>query len=150
MKVKRQKKSPAIIPTASMADIAFLLIVFFMVTTTQEVDRTTVNLPKATIRERADPGSPIVVMYKDYESGDLLYKFSDGETMSVSIPGPDEIYLEASRLTFNQIPGQEVQFMLKADGDIAFEKIDELLDQMRRGGVQKVLLLTDKTAEAKL
>jgi biopolymer transport protein ExbD len=149
VKVKRQKKAPAIIPTASMADIAFLLIVFFMVTTTHEVDRTSVNLPKATIREKAEGGSPVVVMFKDLQTGDLLYKFSDGETMSQSIPGPDAIYLEASRLTFNEIPGQETQFMLKASGDIAFEKIDELLDQMRRGGVQKVLLLTDKTAEAK-
>ena len=34
--------------------------------------------------------------------------------------------------------------MLKADGTVRFEKIDELLDAMRRGGVQKVLLLTAK------
>ena len=32
----------AIIPTASMADIAFLLIIFFMVTTVHDVDRTKV------------------------------------------------------------------------------------------------------------
>lgn len=144
MKVKKQKKAPAIIPTASMADIAFLLIVFFMVTTTQEVDRTTVNLPKATIRNEAAKGSPVVVCYRDKESGELLYKFSNGDDMSTAIPGPDAVYLESSRLTFNQVPGNEIQFLLKAEGDIAFEKVDALLDQMRRGGVVKVMLLTDE------
>ena len=38
------------IPTASMADIAFLLIIFFMVTINFEVDKTQVFLPKTTIR----------------------------------------------------------------------------------------------------
>jgi len=38
------------IPTASMADIAFLLIIFFMVTINFEVDKTQVYLPKTEIR----------------------------------------------------------------------------------------------------
>jgi len=33
MKIKRIGKPKVIIPTASMADIAFLLIIFFMLTT---------------------------------------------------------------------------------------------------------------------
>ena len=45
MKLKPPKTAESYIPTASMADIAFLLIVFFMVTTTISVDRTTVQLP---------------------------------------------------------------------------------------------------------
>ena len=62
MKIKKQKREDAVIPTASMADIAFLLIIFFMVTTTHEVDRTSVNLPAAVIREKAEQGAAIVVM----------------------------------------------------------------------------------------
>ena len=34
MRLRQPKKAPAFIPTASMADIAFLLIIYFMVTTT--------------------------------------------------------------------------------------------------------------------
>jgi biopolymer transport protein ExbD len=137
MKIKKQKREDAIIPTASMADIAFLLIIFFMVTTTHEVDRTSVNLPAAVIREKAEQGAAIVVMAK--VDGTLHYKFSDGENMSHDVSGPGDIYLEASRLTYREA---KKQFALKADGTVQFEKVDELLDQMRKGSVQNVLLLT--------
>jgi biopolymer transport protein ExbD len=145
MRIRRTRNVQALIPTASMADIAFLLIIFFMVTTVHEVDRTSVNLPVAKIREEAEKGAAIVVMTKSPE-GDLIYKFSDGETMSNVVPGPEDIYLEASRLTYSD-PSK--QFVLKADGTIHFEKVDELLDQMRRGGVQNVLLLTQQLVEEK-
>jgi len=138
LKLKGRSRVGAVIPTASMADIAFLLIIFFMVTTSHQVDRTTVNLPHASIRQEAEKGAAIVVMNKD-ESGNLVYKFSDGDEQSRLVGGPDDIYLEASRLT-NENPYK--QFALKADGTVHFEKIDELLDNMRRGGVQRVLLLT--------
>jgi biopolymer transport protein ExbD len=138
--MRRKKRTDSEIPTASMADIAFLLIIFFMVTTVHEVDRTSVNLPLAKTREEAEKGAGIVVMTKD-AGGELIYKFSDGEAMSTEVGGPEDIYLEASRLTYSD---PTKQFILKADGSVHFEKIDELLDQMRRGGVQKVLLLTQQ------
>ena len=89
MKLPRREMESEI-PTSSMADIAFLLIIFFMVTTVHEVDRTSVNLPLAKIREEAEKGSAFVVLGK-MKSGDteqLIYKFSDGEAMSKVISGP--------------------------------------------------------------
>ena len=140
MHITRTRETKAVIPTASMADIAFLLIIFFMVTTVHEVDRTSVNLPLAKIRIEAEKGAAIVVMGKD-KNDDLIYKFSDGEVMSSLVGGPDDIYMECSRLIYID---STKQFVLKADGAIHFEKVDELLDQMRRGGVQNVLLLTQQ------
>jgi biopolymer transport protein ExbD len=69
----------------------------------------------------------------------LVYKFSDGDQQSHVVSGPSDINLEASRATYVD---ETKQFILKADGTVRFEKIDELLDAMRRGGVQRVLLLT--------
>ena len=140
MKLKTAPKPPAMIPTGSMADIAFLLIIFFMVTTVFEVDRTSVNLPVAQIREESEKGAAYVVLGKD-EEGQLIYLFSNGEDTSHPVSGPNDIYLEASRMTYGR-ENRPQQFVLKADGTIHFEKIDELLEAMRKGGVQKVLLLT--------
>ncbi len=137
------RKAEAVIPTASMADIAFLLIIFFMVTTVHELDKTSVNLPLAKSREEAEAGSAIVVL-NSLGNGQYEYKFSNGEDMSHQIPGPDALYLEASRLTARR-PDQ--QFILKADGDVRFEKIDELLDNLRKADVQKVLLLSHQAID---
>ena len=130
------------IPTASMADIAFLLIIFFMVTTVHEVDRTSVNLPAARNYVEAEKGSAIVVLAKatgPTGASTLQYKFSDGTNMSRQVGGPEDIYLEATQITYRDAL---TQFILKADETVEYEKVDELLDQMRRASVQKVLLLT--------
>jgi biopolymer transport protein ExbD len=144
MRLKSPPKAKAMIPTASMADIAFLLIIFFMVTTSHELDRTSVNLPAANTRIEAEKGAAIVVLAKKVDEAGtetLLYKFSDGDQTSWLVGGPEDIYLEASRI----IAGNATrQFILKADGMVRFELIDELLDSMREGGVANVMLLTSQ------
>ena len=138
MRIVRAKKSSAIIPTASMADIAFLLIIFFMVTTVHDVDRTSVNLPAAFTRVENDKGSAMVVLSKQ-DNGEIIYMFSDGKETSTPVGGPGDIHLEASRLTFNE---KDKQFVIKADHDIRYQKIDEIMDSLRKAGATNLLLLT--------
>jgi biopolymer transport protein ExbD len=138
MKLTRPKRHEAIIPTASMADIAFLLIIFFMVTTVYDLDRTSVELPTSVNRVENEKGAAIVVLHQD-DNGNLVYKFSDGEQTSNQVSGPGDISLEASRIVFQD---STKQFILKADGDIRYEYVDELLDTLRGAGAANVLLLT--------
>jgi len=138
MKISRQRQERAIIPTASMADIAFLLIIFFMVTTVHDVDRTSVNLPAARVQKKNEQGSAMVVLSKQPD-GEIIYKFSDGKEQSTVVRGPGDIHLEASRLTFQD---KDKQFVIKADHDIRYQKIDEIMDNLRKAGATNLLLLT--------
>jgi biopolymer transport protein ExbD len=58
----RARKISAVIPTASMADIAFLMITFFMYTTTFSVDRTEVILPESFIRQLVEKDAAIIAI----------------------------------------------------------------------------------------
>ena len=77
MKVRKPKQAESYIPTASMADIAFLLIVFFMVTTNITVDRTRVSLPTSMERTEVPKDAAVIAIE---ESG--VVHFSDGEEQS--------------------------------------------------------------------
>ena len=67
MRLKSRHQARPVIPTASMADIAFLLIVFFMVTITFEKDKTQVALPKTELRYEI----PVTARGTTYTSSDL-------------------------------------------------------------------------------
>jgi len=139
MRFTRSRRLDARIPTASMADIAFLLIIFFMVTTVYDVDRTSVALPSSHYRVENEKGAAYVVIHK--KDGEIIYKFSAGEKNSGLVSGPDILYLEASRVV-DQDPTKE--FVIKADSDIRYAVVDEVLDELRKAGVQKLLLLTQQ------
>lgn len=138
MRFLRTPRLPSIVPTGAMADLAFLLLLFLVVTTIHEVDRTALDLPDSRIRVEAQKGAAVVVLHRD-ASGELLYKFSDGRAMSGRLATAVDVYLQALPLV---AVDPERQFVLRADGAVHFEKVDELLDQLRKAGVRNVLLET--------
>ena len=140
MKLTRERKTDAIIPTASMADIAFLLIIFFMVTTVTQVDRTRVDLPLSKQNLEAKPEAAVVVVH-DIGNDQVEYKFSNGKDMSDSLAGPEEVWSEAQQVMYED---STKQFMLKADGNVRFYHIDQIMDTLRRAGVRQLLLLTQE------
>ena len=62
MKTLRVQKLTAVIPTASMADIAFLLIIFFMLTTSFSPVKMSVDLAEAMSREEVDKDAAIIAV----------------------------------------------------------------------------------------
>ena len=136
MKIRRSKKVDAAIPTASMADIAFLLIIFFMVTTVFQVDRTSVLLPVSSERDEIPRGSAFVVLTED---GAL--KFSNGADESQLVLQMDDIYFAALQLVDSD---PLFPFVIKADASVRCADIDQAIDALRRAKAQKVILLTNQ------
>jgi biopolymer transport protein ExbD len=131
---------PSNIPTASMADIAFLLIIFFMVTTKFDVDRTRVTLPNSEIRSEVPKGSAYVVIHED-QTGNYAYKFSNGEDMSHDVP--DLSALNADILSVAAADPTQ-PFVIKAEAETPYQRIDDAMELLRQAGVSDIVLLTDQ------
>lgn len=143
MGIKRKASVEAYIPTASMADIAFLLITFFMVSTTFQVDKTSVRLPVSVIQNEVPKGAAFVVLQK-VQGGDpeaVLLKFSDGKENSFIVPNFSDLSGFIQNLTAKN--SMHI-FVIKADKDVAYRKIDEALDALKRAGASNVVYLTNQ------
>jgi biopolymer transport protein ExbD len=134
MRLKAAKSQDAVIPTASMADIAMLLIIFFLVTFQIEVDKTQVDLPSTAIRLEVPEKSAYVSVTEDG-----FIRVSSGEEISVQVPGPEEVFSFASGV-ISRDPSRA--FVLKADRDTPYRMVDEVIDALKRANVRDVYLLS--------
>lgn len=134
MNLHEQKTVPPVIPTASMADIAFLLIIFFMVTFTIEVDKTQVTLPKTVIRQEV----PKKAAYVSITEGGQI-RVSDGEQISSLVNSSDDVLSFAAEVIGRE-PTKE--FVLKADDKTPYRYIDETIDALKQARVTVIYLLS--------
>ena len=133
MNIKAPKRAEAYLPTASMADIAFLLIVFFMVTTTITVDRTAVELPASLERVEVPKDAAVIAIE---ENGNVY--FSDGEEDSRLINAQDILPAAAFIMSKNS----NKYFLIKADGEAEYRHIDQVMEQLRQASVRNIAMLT--------
>jgi biopolymer transport protein ExbD len=136
MNLRASKTQDAVIPTASMADVAFLLIIFFLVTFQIEVDKTQVELPKTDIRLEVPEDSAYVSVT---ESG--FIRVSSGDEISVQVPSAEEVFSMASSVVA-QNPTKA--FVLKADRNVPYRAVDEVIDALKRANVRNVYLLSQQ------
>jgi len=118
-----------------MADIAFLLIVFFMVTTTITVDRTTVELPTSLERTEVQKDAAVIAIERDG-----IIHFSDGEEDSRVINPQDILPSAAFIMSKNSLKF----FLIKADGDAEYRFIDQVMEQLRQASVRNIAMLTQQ------
>ncbi len=136
----RARKTEGGIFTASMADIVFLLIVFFVLTYNVEVDRTQVKLPKTTVRTNIPKEAAFVSIDK---AG--VIRVSTGKEMSLPVSSDEEVVTFASNVVA-QNPDKE--FVIKADGSTKYEYVDRVLDALKQAKAKIIFLLSEqKTVE---
>ena len=136
MKFKKSADIKAYIPTASMADIAFLLIVMFIVTTTIAVDTTPVTLPRSMERTDTSEGAAIIAI-----TSDGMINVTSGEEQSYAIGNIGDIFSFAA-VVLGDDPLHS--FIIKGDSDLRYEIIDSVLDQLRQAKAANVVLLTEQ------
>lgn len=132
-KRSRVTETKAEVPNASMSDIAFLLLIFFMVTTTFTVDRVTVELPRTTSRTGIE---------KDYE---IISVQTNG---FIQFRGERVMMADIQPMASMEIAkNQDRIFLLKIDKGVRWELVDELLEQLRLARVRNLSLPTNPKTE---
>lgn len=136
MRIRRTRTMEANIPTASMADIAFLLIVFFMISTVFQVDRTQVELPQSAkeVREEVVKNSAFVVVAEDGR-----VKASDGHEDSKLVNLEDVGVLASNWVQKNP----DIPVVIKADAKAKYAAIDDVMEHLRNAGVTNIKFLTE-------
>ncbi len=136
MHLHARKRQDAVIPTASMADIALLLIIFFMVTFQIEVDKTQVALPTTDIRVEVPEKSAYISIT---EAG--FIRVSTGEEISVQVPGPEDVLSFATSVV-SKDPNRA--FVLKADEHVPYRVVDQVIDALKQAKVHTIYLLSEQ------
>jgi biopolymer transport protein ExbD len=135
MRLQRSKRSLVpVIPTASMADIAFLLIIFFMVTTAFTLDRTPMELPETEQQEQTAKGSAVISI-----TADEIYRFSEGKEEVRPVDGIGGL---AEAIRSVTVANRLQPFVIKADRRVKYRVIDQVLEQLRAAGAENVTLLS--------
>ena len=124
----------SVIPTATMADIAFLLIIFFMVTTAYSLDRTSLELPETAEQQQAPKGAALIVI-----TADESFLFSAGEQDTEPLGGIDDLAAAIRTVTASN---RLHPFTVKADRSVQYRLIDAVLEQLRAAGAENVTLLS--------
>ena len=135
MHIRRSERPlVAVIPTASMADIAFLLVIFFMVTTAYSLDRTAMELPHTREQQQTAKGAAIIAI-----TADGAFRFSAGEADTAPVDGIGGLAAAIRGVTAsNRIH----PFVVKADRRVKYRVIDDVLEQLRLAGAENVSLLS--------
>jgi biopolymer transport protein ExbD len=135
MHIRRSERPlVAAIPTASMADIAFLLIIFFMVTTAYSLDRTPMQLPQTVEQQQTAKGSAIIAID---QSGALRFSPGEGDTQPV-----DDVETLTARIHEVTASNRLHPFVIKADRRVKYQVIDTVLERLRAAGAENVALLS--------
>jgi len=131
MQVQDESKAFDDINVTPMLDLAYVLLIIFIIMTTATVQGITVNLPKAsTAPSLAKPKTKAITITQD----GTIYL----DTFPVSLPDLESL------LTQYKAVNPELPVVIKADASIQYQRVVEVLDLMGRLEIRQIGLVTQK------
>jgi len=132
MRIKFKKKEEATIPTASMSDIAFLLLIFFMVTTVFRAETgLKIELPEAEAARKIPTKN--------------LSHIWVGENGLISI---DDALIPVQRVSYIMIRKHQINpdiiVSIRADKNTDYGILEDIFNKLQEADVLKVSLATEK------
>jgi biopolymer transport protein ExbD len=138
MKISRKRKKGADIPTASTADIAFLLIIFFMATTKFDVkEGLFMVLPPAAKENTVKLKLSVDKMLKIFITGNGEIMLNDENVGVFNQTLIDERIKQALKLNSKMI------FSVKTDREAKYNEMIRILDRLKASGAEMISLSTN-------
>ncbi|MBM4403086.1 MAG: biopolymer transporter ExbD [Candidatus Cloacimonetes bacterium] len=141
MKIGRKRKSKAEIPTASMSDIAFLLIIFFMATTKFDVkEGIRMVLPQAA-PDDAQKTETITLTEKEM----TRIQITPTGLIAINNDAPADIDTRRLDAIISQKLNEngEMIFRVITDRDAKYNDMIRVVDRLKAANVEKISLSTN-------
>lgn len=124
MKKRRKKKAAIIVPVASMGDIAFLLIIFFMVASNLARDRQNIKPPRSIDADKLKQTQVTV-------SVDVLGKFY---LQGREVTSADEVESGVRALLENRTTREQKTVIFKCDRSIKRDRFEPVIEAIAKAG----------------
>ena len=130
--MKRKQKVSDEIPTSSMADIAFLLLIFFMVTTVFRKDRNRqIEWTTAEATEKIDEKRQNILH---------LWVQRDGSVWINDVLTPFEDISETVRPIYAE--NRELVVAIRGDSEVPYQQINTITEELQASGAVRVTFAT--------
>ncbi len=131
MRIGRKLKNVSSLPVAAMADIAFLLLIFFILSSVTEEDKEIkIELPKSHISSQEN--EKFINVWID-SNGKIFYSGKEGSNAGLTA-------YSTRKLRTNP----ELRVLIKADKDVKYEHVNSTFDALKEAGVRYIILVSEK------
>lgn len=131
MSLKSKLKRQAGINVSAMSDIAFLLLIFFILSSVTEEDKEIpIELPQSHISVQETEKFFNVWIDKD---GDIYFGAKKGNPVKLT-----------TFATYRLRKNPKVKALIRASRDVEYEAVDTVFDALREAGLHHIVLVSEK------
>ena len=150
---KKEKKEIGHISTSSLPDIVFMILFFFMVSTSMKETELVVKFkaPQATEIQKLENKSLVSYIYVGPPAtADLRAKFGEASKIQLnnSFSNPEQIgqFIASERDALNEADRNKMTVCLKADKDTRMGIITDIKQELRKAEAYKISYASTKSA----